>query len=472
MSNIDLTTLSIGKLASLFQEKKVSPVEVTKAFLERIAHLNKSVNAYITVIADQALLAAENAEKAMMAGTYYGPLHGIPFAVKDIFETKGIKTTCASKLWAERISASNATVIERLQQAGAVLLGKLNMHEFAMGATSSSSYFGPVRNPWHTDHVPGGSSGGSGAAIAASLALGTLGTDTGGSVRIPASLCGIVGLKQTYGRVSRYGVITLSWSLDHAGPMTRTVEDAAIMLQAMAGYDPHDPTTSQLPVPDYRAALGQSIRGLRIGVPTNYFFEGIDPVVEQRVRQAIQVLEGLGAIVEEVTIPHIELAPTAGAIISPVEAYAYHEPLLQRQAQDYQPDVRERLLTGATILGVEYVRAQQYRNLLRQEVQKSMQRLDALITPTTPIVAPKIGEKTVSIDGVEREVLKILAHYTRPWNLTGQPAISIPCGFTEADLPIGLQIVGKAFDEATILRLAYAYEQHTSWHERRPALVF
>ncbi|RMF89787.1 MAG: Asp-tRNA(Asn)/Glu-tRNA(Gln) amidotransferase subunit GatA [Nitrospinota bacterium] len=470
MTENELMQYTIGKLASLFQARALSPVEVTQALLARIDRLDKRVNAFITVLAEQALEAARDAEAAIMRGDYRGPLHGIPFAVKDIFATQGVRTTCASKVWPDRIFPVDATVIERLQQAGAVLLGKLNMHEFAMGATSTSSHYGPVRNPWDLERVPGGSSGGSAAAIAATLALGTLGTDTGGSVRIPASLCGIVGLKPTYGRVSRHGVVTLSWSLDHVGPMTRTVEDAALMLQVMAGKDPQDPTTSSLPVPDYRAALEEDLRGITLGIPTDSFFTEVDAEVESAVSDAVQLLQGLGAAVEAISLPHIELAHPVGTIISSTEAYTYHEPFLQRQVQDYQPDVRDRLLIGASLLASDYVRAQQYRNLFRREVSQVMRRVDAIVTPTTPIPAPKIGEKTVTIRGKEEEVLKILSRLTRPWNLTGQPVISLPCGFTQSGLPIGLQIVGKAFAETTILRIAHAYERHTPWHEQRPAL--
>lgn len=466
----DLTRLTIGKLASLLQEKKVSPVEITRALLERIYRLNKKVNAYITILEEQALDDAQRAEKDILTGNYKGPLHGIPIAVKDNIETKGIKTTCASKLREDHVSTYNATVIQRLQGAGAILLGKLNMQEFAIGATSANSHYGPVRNPWDLERIPGGSSGGSAAAISASLAIGTLGTDTRGSVRIPASLCGIVGLKQTYGLVSNFGVTPVSWSLDHVSPMTRTVEDAAIMLQAIVGHDPNDPTTCRVSLPDYRAAIHQDIRGIKLGVPTNFFFTNIDEEVEKAAREAIRVFKGLGASVEEVTIPNIEFVPIAGSFVSPVEAYVYHEPLLQTRAQEYQSNVRERLLSGAVILAADYVKSQQYRNLLRKEVQKILQRVDALITPSTAITAPKIGEGMITIRGQKQEVLRLLSTFTATWNLTGHPAISIPCGFASNNLPIGLQIAGRLFDEPTIIRIAHNYETNTTWHERRPTV--
>ena len=470
MFEIDLSKLTIGNLSSHIQNKKVSPVEITQAILDRISRLNPKVNAYITVLEDQAMEKAKIAEKDIMEGNYKGPMHGIPVAVKDNMEAKGFKTTCASKVRENHISTFNATVVERLQQAGAILIGKLNMQEFAIGATSTDSHFGPVRNPWDTSRIPGGSSGGSAAAIGSSIAMGTLGSDTRGSGRIPASLCGIVGLKPTYGLASNYGITPVAWSLDHPAPMTGTVEDAAIMLQAIAGYDPNDPSTVDIPLPDYRAATLKDIKGLKLGLPANYFFDEIDPEVEKAVREALKVFKDLGASVEDVTIPKVEFVPVAGSFVSPAEQFTYHEDSVKNHFQDYSANVRERILTGSVMLATDYIKSQQYRNLLRRDVHKILERFDALLTPTTAATAPKIGGGTVNIGGVEKNVLKLLSLFTAPWNLTGQPAISVPCGFGPNNMPVGLQIVGRSFDEEMIIRVANAYEANTSWHEKRPEL--
>jgi aspartyl-tRNA(Asn)/glutamyl-tRNA(Gln) amidotransferase subunit A len=470
MFEIDLTKLTIGKLSSLIQNKNVSPVEITQAILERISKLNPKVNAYITVLEDQAMEKARIAEKDIMEGNYKGPMHGIPVAVKDNMEAKGFKTTCASKVRENHISTFDATVVDRLQQAGAILVGKLNMHEFAIGATSTDSHYGPVRNPWDTSRISGGSSGGSAAATGASIALGTLGSDTRGSGRIPASLCGTVGLKPTYGLASNYGITPVAWSLDHPAPMTRTVEDAAIMLQAIAGYDPNDPSTVDIPLPNYRAAIRKEIKGLRLGFPTNFFFHEIDPEVEKTVKETLKVFKDLGASIEEVAIPKIELVPVAGSFISPAEQFAYHETSVKNHFHDYSANVRERILTGSVMLAADYIKSQQFRNLLRRDVHRTLEGFDALLTPTTAVTAPEVGSGTVNIGGQEKNVLKLLSLFTAPWNLTGQPAISVPCGFGPNKMPIGLQIVGKSFNDGMIIRVANAYEANTSWHEKRPEL--
>jgi aspartyl-tRNA(Asn)/glutamyl-tRNA(Gln) amidotransferase subunit A len=344
------------------------------------------------------------------------------------------------------------------------------MHEFAMGATSSYSHYGPVRNPWETNRIAGGSSGGSAAAVAASLAPGTLGTDTRGSVRIPSSLCGIVGLKPTYGLVSRFGVITLSWSLDHVGPIARTVEDVAILLQVIAGYDPKDPITTARNLPDYRAAALQGVKGMKIGIPINFFFRRLDVEVEKAVKQAIDVLGKLGAKIEEVIIPNIEVSPVAGELISPVEAFAFHEKYFRQRPDAYQLNVRQRLLSGSLVLAVDYVRAQQFRNILRRQVIKLMKEKDALVMPSVPIPACEIGEEYIFCGAKKEEIISLLPLYTTPWNLTGQPAISVPCGFSSSNLPIGLQIVGRPFDESTIIRIANSYQKNTHWHEKTPII--
>ena len=371
---------------------------------------------------------------------------------------------------AEHVAEQQATVNQRLEDAGAILLGTLNMHEFAWGGTSINPHYGTPRNPWDGERIPGGSSGGSGVATGAGLAMGTLGSDTGGSIRIPASLSGVVGLKPTYGRVSRYGVYPLCWSLDHPGPLTRSVADAALMLRAIAGYDANDPTTSRLPVPDYAQQLTGDVRGLRVGVPRALFFDQIDPQVAAAVEAAVAALEGLGAACVDVDLPLMRHVPTASLTLMVVEAYAVHETLLRNHSQAYGSDVRVRLALGATVTGAQYLKAQCFRSLLTQEVSQALQSVDALVTPTTLMTAARVDEPVVRIAGEDVVVAANLARFTRAFNMTGSPALSLPCGFDDRGLPIGLQIVGRPFDEGTVLRLAHAYEQHTPWHQRVPVL--
>ncbi len=356
MKTEELAFTSIAELAPLIQKKEVSPVELTRGYLERIDRLNDEYLAYLTILRDEALAAAHTAEQEIVHGRYRGPLHGIPIALKDLFAVKGVRMTCGSKILADHIADSDATVVTRLRQAGTILLGKLNMHEFAWGGTSLNPHYGTPRNPWDRTRLPGGSSGGSAVAMAAGLALGTLGTDTGGSVRIPASLSGIVGLKPTYGRVSRFGVYPLSPSCDHVGPMVRAVADAAVLLHAIAGPDPNDPTASAAAVPDYTAALQEDLRGLRLGVPHEYFFEDVEPAVGEGVRAAIQHLSGLGATVEAVSIPSIQHVIASSTAIIAAEAYEIHARTMQTRSQDYGADVRTRLLLGACVQAAQYLR--------------------------------------------------------------------------------------------------------------------
>jgi aspartyl-tRNA(Asn)/glutamyl-tRNA(Gln) amidotransferase subunit A len=433
-----------------------------------VEKFDRQLNSYITLLRDQALTQARAAEQEIRAGHYRGPLHGIPIAVKDLFYTAAIQTTAGSKILRDFKPAYDATVITRLCDAGAILIGKLNMHEFAHGATSASSLIGACNNPWDMLRIPGGSSGGSAAALAAGLCFGSLGSDTGGSIRIPAALCGIVGLKPTYGRVSRYGAFPLSWSLDHVGPMTRTVTDAALMLQVIAGHDRHDPTTRTAVVPDYSAALTNDIEGARLGIPQGFYFEQLDAEVRDSIRAAIQTLERAGAQVEEISLPLSKYAAAAGRIISLTESAEIHEPFLKARSADYSPDVRAGLLLGQLILGKQYLKAQRVRSLIRQEMSAALRRVDALVTPTVPIPAPRIGQTTVDINQETVDITWALSRLTRPANLAGFPAISVPCGFTQGGLPIGLQLIGRPFAEATVLQLAYAYEHETTWHQRRP----
>jgi aspartyl-tRNA(Asn)/glutamyl-tRNA(Gln) amidotransferase subunit A len=464
----DLTTLTIAEAARQIARKELAPVELTQAALDRIFALNPQLNAFINVLGDQARAAAKAAEEEIMTGQRRGPLHGIPIALKDLCATKGVRTTAGSKILQNHVPLNDATVASRLAQAGTILLGKLHMNEFAYGPDGDNGHYGRVRNPWNLECITGGSSSGSGAAVAASLCLGALGTDTGGSIRIPSALCGIVGLKPTYGLVSRYGLTPLSWSLDHAGPMGKTAEDVALLLQAMAGYDPNDPGSAQRSVPDYTAALNGDVRNLRLGIPQEYFFEMVDPEVESAIRQAIEVVRGLGASVHRVSWPSLRYASLAALIIVLVEASAYHETWIRTRPQDYQPDVALRLKWGLLLPAPAYLKAQRLRALMCREAAQLWREVDMLMTPATMLAAPRPGETHVRIGNRQMSTREALLRPMRPFNLTGLPALSIPCGFTSTGLPIGLQIAGKPFDEATLLRVAHAYEQHTDWHRRQP----
>ncbi len=469
----DLVWKSMVELARLIKTKEVSPVDVVQAHLARIAALDGRLRSYITVMNDSALAAAKAAEAAVMSGETVGPLHGLPVGLKDLYCTKGVKTTGGSKILADWVPAEDATVVSRLAGAGAIVLGKLNMHEWAYGPEGLNPHYGAPWNPWDaaTHRICGGSSSGSGAAVAAGLCAGALGSDTGGSIRIPASLCGISGVKPTYGRVSRAGVLPLAWSLDHVGPMCRTAADCALMLGAMAGYDPRDPTTSVLPVPDYMAALTGVVKGLRIGLLRPFFMESATAAQQQAVEQAVKALQGLGASVQEVKLETVKLAAGASSAVIAAEAYAYHEAWIKKRPQEYGADVRERLRAGAFVSGADYVNGQRARVLIRDDVDAALARLDVLVAPTTPIAATPVGEGEVEINGERRPVRASLIRFTRPFNVTGHPAASVPCGFTPEGLPIGLQIVGRPFDEATVLRVADAYQRATDWHVGRPPLA-
>jgi aspartyl-tRNA(Asn)/glutamyl-tRNA(Gln) amidotransferase subunit A len=468
---VELTTLTIAEAARRIARKDLSPVELTQAALARIERFNPRLNAFITILREESVAAAKAAEQEIMAGKLRGPLHGIPIALKDLCATEGIRTTAGSKILAQSIPTEDAAVAARLAEAGTILLGKLHMNEFAYGPDGDNPHYGAVHNPWNTACITGGSSSGSGAAVAASLCLGALGTDTGGSIRIPAALCGIVGLKPTYGRVSRHGLTPLSWSLDHAGPMAKTVEDAALLLRAMAGHDARDPSTVRRPVPDYAAALSGDIRGLRVGLPRTYFYDVLDPEVEGAVRQAIDVVQGLGAVVTEVSWPALRYTTLAALIIVLVEAAAFHEHWLRTQAEAYHPEIALRLKWGLLLPAPVYLKAQRLRARLFREVARLWAGVDVLLVPATIMPAYRIGETLARFPRREMSTREALLRLMRPFNLTGLPAVSIPCGFTAGGLPIGLQIAGKPFDEATVLRLGHAYEQQTDWHRRRPPLA-
>jgi len=469
----DLTFATATELSRLITGKEVSPVEVVRAHLQRITALDGSLRSFITVTADGALAAAAEAEKALVAGRPVGPLHGVPLGLKDLYDTAGVRTTGGSKILAERVPTADATVVRKLREAGMIVLGKLNMVEFAYGPEGLNKHYGHVRNPWDaaTHRMAGGSSSGSGASVAAGLATVALGSDTGGSIRIPCSLCGLTGIKPTYGRVSRAGVLPLSWSMDHVGPMTRTAADCALVLRAMAGYDPADPTTSVLPVPDYMAALTGDVRGLRVGLLRAFFLESATPEVRTAVEAAARALEKAGAVVDEVTLPSVRYAGAGALAVVGTEALAYHAAWLRTRLADYDPEVGTRLMLGAFVTGVHYVRGQQARALIRREVDEALVRHDVLLAPATPVTAPAITERQTTLGDGPSDVRSALIRLTRPFNFSGHPACSVPCGFASGGLPIGMQIVGRPFDEATVLRVADAYQRVSDWHTRRPVLA-
>jgi aspartyl-tRNA(Asn)/glutamyl-tRNA(Gln) amidotransferase subunit A len=458
----DLAYASIAELAPRLAARELSPVELTEAVLARIERLEPRLNAFIQVTADSARHAARAAEAAIMAGHELGPLHGIPVAIKDLYATKGVATTYGSPLYAGWVPDFDAAAVERLKRAGAVLLGKTNLHELAYGTTSANAHYGPVHNPWRPGHHPGGSSGGSSAAVAAGMAYAAMGSDTGASIRQPASCTGLVGLKPTFGRVSKYGALPLSWSQDHAGPLTRTVEDAALVLQVLAGHDPRDPTSVQRPVPDFSAGLADGVAGRRLGVPRAFFFEECEPEVAAAVEAALAVLEDQGALVEDIQLPDMAATFTIGTLTIAVEGAAYHAADLRARPEAFSDELRAAFELGSFYQAVDYVQAQRLRRQLMAETNRALAGFDALVMPTVPIAASAIE------DSPPRHAM-LRPRNTMPFNVLGLPAISIPCGFTADGLPIGLQIAGHAFDEAGILRIAHAYEQATDWHRRHPA---
>jgi aspartyl-tRNA(Asn)/glutamyl-tRNA(Gln) amidotransferase subunit A len=457
---------TVTETAAALRRKEMSPTEITDALLNRIEAIDGKLHSFVTLTADLARQQARRAEQELRSGTDRGPLHGIPIALKDLYMTQGIRTTCHSAVLENWVPDVDATTYTKLREAGAILLGKLGMHEFAFGGPSIDAPFPAVRNPWNTDHIPGGSSSGSGAALAAGLCYGALGSDTGGSIRTPSSHCGIVGIKPTYGRVSRYGVVPLSWSLDHAGPMARSVEDCAILLQAIAGYDAKDPASANVAVSNFQSRLRDGISGLRIGVPRSGWFDenlGIDPQTESVFNQALDVLKGLGAIVSEIDGKPFSLARKANQTILICEAYAYHEKTYQETPMKFGTSVRRRMLEGAFLSAADYVTAQRARSMLNERIRANFSQVDIFAVPS----APRPPEAFATMDPNEQN---LRPSFTNPFNLTGLPAISVPCGFLPANLPVGLQIVAEPFEESTVMRVAYAYEQATNWHERRPVL--
>ena len=459
----------VAEMAGLVRRGEVSPVELTRAFLDRIELLNQDLNAFITVMGGQVVERARRAEEAVRAGKQVGILHGVPVAVKDIIYTKDVLTSAGSRVLSDHVPREDSTIVRRLEEAGALLLGKLNLSEFAIGGTVDHPY-GTPRNPWNTGHTPGGSSSGSAVAVAAGLCAGALGSDTGGSVRGPSAFCGVVGLRPTYGRVTRHGVVPVSNSMDTVGPMTRTVEDCALMLQAIAGHDGRDPTSSSRPVPSYTESLRDGVRGLRVGVPIETLdFEGLHDEVRTSFEGAVEVLGELGASVDRISLPSTTVSGAAFIAVADVDAAAYHRRWLTTRGEDYDWSTRTRLESGLLTPASAYIRAQRIRALVRRELLDALSRFDVLLTPTGPVPAPAISASTGEPGGYYQGRLDLgRRRYTSPPPLAGLPALSVPCGFSADGLPIGMQIVGRPFDEGLLFRVGHAYEQATPWHTMRP----
>jgi aspartyl-tRNA(Asn)/glutamyl-tRNA(Gln) amidotransferase subunit A len=463
---MDPNTLTITDAAKLIERRELSPVELTRACLDRISQVEDRVHAFVVVLQDEAIAAAKEAENDISGGRYRGPLHGIPVGIKDLYDMAGVPTTASSAVRADYVPTEDSATVASLRQAGAIIVGKTHTHEFAYGAITPTT-----RNPWDIERVPGGSSGGSAAAVAAGECLMAMGSDTGGSIRIPASVCGTVGLKPTYGRSSKYGVTPLSWSLDHVGPLSRTVRDAAIVLNAIAGRDPRDPSTVDVGVPDYTESLEAGISGKVVGVPTNYFFDQVDTEVETAVRQAIAALESQGAKIREVKLPYVEqYVAVEFAIILP-EASSYHQGLLRERGHLYTEDVRLFLETGELLLATDYIAALRVRQLIQEGWRQAFDGIDVLAAPSLPTVAARAGDQVITFeDGSEEPVTNAYVRFSCPANITGMPAMSVPCGVNSAGLPIGLQLIGRPFDEATVLRVGRAHEVTSDWNARQPVL--
>jgi aspartyl-tRNA(Asn)/glutamyl-tRNA(Gln) amidotransferase subunit A len=466
----ELTGLTIEQAARLLRSRTISSLELTQATLDRIQALEGRLHAFITVTSDLAVAQARRAEREIARGDYRGPLHGIPVTLKDLYWTQGIRTTAGSKILADFVPDRDATATARLAAAGAVLVGKANMHEFAIGATTENPFYGTCHNPWNLEYIPGGSSGGSAAAVAAGLGLASLGSCTGGSIRIPAAFCGIVGLKPTYGLVPRTGIVPNSSSLDHGGPMTRTAADAAAVLEAIAGADGTDPSAVAARLTGMRSIRRRSLEGLRVGVPRNYYFDVVDPEVDALVRAAIAELRKLGATVTSVTVPDVELSLDACVVVAWSECANQHRRWLLSRPHDYGADTLD-YLTGALLYrATDYVQAQRVRARIRHSVREVLRGVDVIASPTGVIPASPIGQTEFEIDERSVPVLSVMARITCIANLTGEPAVSVPCGFTKAGLPVGLQIHGRALEDVTVLRVAHAYERATGWTSRTPPL--
>ena len=465
MARNNLIFLPLTELANRIKKRELSPVELTEAYFDRIDHINDTFRIYITVTHDQARTAAHSAEEEIKRGKYRGPLHGIPYTCKDIFLTQNIRTTGGSRVLEDCIPGKDAAVIERLKVAGSILLGKANLHEFCDGATGVNPHYGTVLNPWDTSRIAGGSSSGSAAAVSFGAAAAALGSDTGGSSRIPAALCGVVGFKPTSGRISCYGLIPYSWSLDHVGLLTRTVADMALLLEAVSGYDPRDPASVNVAVPSYVRELSDNIQGLRVGVPREYF-DYVDQEIVDAVRGVLKFLEVLGAKIIEVEFPPMKHSRIVSHVIQLPEILSYHSRYLPKKAHLYGADVRNSLTMGQFILAEHYLRAKRMLVYYRRQLSDLFKSIDVIVTPTCPIVAPIIGTMKVTTKGKIEPVGSALARLTNLFNITANPALSLPCGLHSSGLPMGVQLIGRCFDETTVLRVAHTLEIHLNWLPR------
>ena len=469
-----LAFATIEELAALLARRKISPVELTDLFLRRIEQQNPALNAFLTVTAEPALAAARRAEKELLRGRGArrdkSPLLGIPISLKDNLWTRGIRSTAGSKILRDFVPTEDSTATRKLARAGAILLGKTNMNEFAYGIDGANAHYGPTHNPWALDRISGGSSAGSAAAIAAGLCVASLGTDTGGSIRVPSALCGTVGLKPTFGRVSVFGTMPLAPSLDHVGPMARSVADVALLLGSIAGRDPLDPASSARPVEDYRGALKKPLRKFRLGRPREHYWEKLDPEVRRAAETAVREMEKRGAEVREVSLPHLKESLEAGTEISLAEALHVHEATgyFPARAAEYGEEVRQRIESGAKVPAHRYLAGFDVKKRLLAQFEEAFRSVDAVVAPTVPVPAPSIGAESVQIDGEAIGTRPMIVGHSRPANFTGLPAISVPCGFTRDGLPVGLQLIGRAFDESTLLRIANSYERENDWRARRP----
>jgi aspartyl-tRNA(Asn)/glutamyl-tRNA(Gln) amidotransferase subunit A len=459
----ELPLLDLSDVSRAVQKKEISPVELTQACLARIEKLNPRLNAFITITGTTALEDARKAEAEIARGEWKGPLHGIPLAVKDLIETAGVKTTAASAVLKDNVPTADAEVIRRLKLAGAILLGKLNLHEFAYGGSGIIGHFGPACNPWNTAHVTGGSSSGSAAAVAACLCYGAIGTDTAGSIRLPAACCGIAGLKPTYGLVSARGVIPLSWLLDHVGPMARTAADAALILQAIAAYDPQDIGSQKFPPVYYPSAIEEKTAALRLGIARDYWNE-VDDEIKSAVDSAVNAIARITAGVQEV-----ELSTDTDRTVVRCEAYAYQQKYLPQHEKDYDPETLRRIRSGADVTTPQYIQAQRELLQQRRQILQMFERVDLVLTPTTPMLAPTFAELQAEADQLRNKEMVMLRN-TRPFNVYGLPSISLNCGFSKSGLPIGLQIIGAPSAEGSVLALAHAYQKQTDWHKQKPAV--
>lgn len=462
----DLTSLSLREVAAQIKSGDISPVDVTQACLERAEATQATLNAFSRLMPETAMDEAKAAEADIAAGNWKGELHGVPIGIKELYDIAGVPTTSSSAQRANWVADTDSASVAQLRQAGAVILGKTHTHEFAYGIVTPTS-----RNPWNPDCIPGGSSGGSGASVGSGSTYMSMGSDTGGSIRIPAAVCGTVGLKPTFGRCSRAGVTSLSWSLDHVGPLTRTVADAAVSLNALAGYDPRDPGSVDVPTEDYTAALDKDVRGMRIGVPKNYFFENVDPEVEASVRAAIEKLAGEGAILTEVEIPYAPQIMAIEFAICLPEASEYHRAMLRANPDLYNDDVRTFLEAGELVPATRYLQALRVRQLMQQEWARMFADIDVLIAPAVSSPATPAGQESVTwASGDEEPLSSVFVRLSAPANVTGLPSIATPCGFTQSGLPVAFQAIARPFAEATSIRLCDAYQRMTDWGTRRPAL--